>query len=500
MKKLVLLIFVFIALNVNAQYEHEVTGYVWPTDKKVLQKLEEWQDLKFGLLMHWGAYSQWGIVESWSICPEDYGWCERTKGSNPADYFTYKKEYENLKLSFNPVNFEPEKWAAAAKNAGMKYVVFTTKHHDGFCMFDSKYTDYKITSKETPFSVNKRANVTKEIFDAFRAEGLWAGAYFSKPDWHCENYWDPKFPPLDRNVNYDPAVYPEKWEKYVDFTHKQIMELMTDYGNIDILWLDGGWVAKKSPEEIKAYYKRQTESDSYGFPKTREVNQDIRMDELAAKAREKQPGLIVVDRAVQGPNQNYLTPENRVPDKQLPYPWESCIIAGGGWAWVPNPQFMTPKQAIHMLIDIVAKGGNLLYNIGPAPDGTWPAAAYNLLNEMGKWIDINGEAIYSTRAIAPFKTENICLTQKKDTKAVYAIYLDITDSSSQSDAISKKLPVSFTVKGVFAAKNAKLNLLGSHGNLKWENTTEGVKIFIPEKIRKDLPCDLAWTVKISAVQ
>jgi alpha-L-fucosidase len=442
--------------------------------------------------MHWGAYSQWGIVESWSICPEDYGWCERTKGSNPNDYFIYKKEYENLKLSFNPVNFEPEKWAAAAKNAGMKYVVFTTKHHDGFCMFDSKYTDYKITSKETPFSVNPRANVTKEIFNAFRAEGLWAGAYFSKPDWHCENYWDPKFPPLDRNVNYDPAVYPEKWEKYVDFTHKQIMELMTDYGKIDILWLDGGWVAKKSPEEIKDYYKRQAESDSYRFPKTREVNQDIRMDELAAKAREKQPGLIVVDRAVQGPNQNYLTPENRVPETQLPYPWESCIIAGGGWAWVPNPQFMTPKQAIHMLIDIVAKGGNLLYNIGPAPDGSWPQAAYNLLNEMGKWIKVNGEAIYSTRAISPYKTGNICLTQKKDTKAVYAIYLEQNEGTG--------LPESFVVKGVMAAKNSKLNLLGSAGNLKWENTDQGVKIFIPEKIRKNLPCNLAWAVKISAVQ
>ena len=492
MKKLMLIFPVFLALLVNAQLEHEITDYEWPTDQAVLDKLEDWQDLKFGLLMHWGAYSQWGIVESWSICPEDYGWCERKKGSNPDDYFTYKKEYENLKLSFNPTGFNPEDWAKAAADAGMKYLVFTTKHHDGFCMFDSKYTDYKITSPESPFSTNPKANIAKEVFDAFRNEGLWAGAYFSKPDWNSPYYWDPKFPPMDRNVNYDPAVYPEKWEKFVQFTQNQIMELMSDYGKIDILWLDGGWVSKKSPEQIKNYYTHVAENATSGFPISRAVNQDIRMDEIAAKAREKQPGLIVVDRAVKGPNQNYLTPENKVPETQLPYPWESCIIAGGGWSWVPDAVFMTPKQAIHMLIDIVAKGGNLLYNIAPGPDGRWPEGAYKLLAAMGDWIDVNGEAIYSTRAIAPYKTDNICLSQQKDTKAVYALYLEEEDGSG--------LPESFTVKGIKAAKNAQLTLLGAKGNLKWQNTDEGVKVTIPSSIRKNLPCDLAWAVKISAVE
>jgi len=234
-KRLTLLLLLF-SLGVQAQLEHEMTPYTWPADEKVLQKLEEWQDLKFGLLMHWGAYSQWGIVESWSICPEDYGWCERKKGSDPGNYFTYKKEYENLQLTFNPVGFEPERWANAARNAGMKYVVFTTKHHDGFSMFDSRYTSYKVTDPACPFHVNPRANIALEVFNAFRAKGLWAGAYFSKPDWHSEYYWDPVFPPLDRNVNYDPETYPEKWEKFVEFTHNQILELMTDYGKIDILW------------------------------------------------------------------------------------------------------------------------------------------------------------------------------------------------------------------------------------------------------------------------
>jgi len=492
MKNLLLLLILSCVLTSRGEYAHGVTPYVWPKDPQVLNKLEQWQDMKFGLLMHWGAYSQWGVVESWSICPEDYDWCERKKGSNPQDYVAYKKEYEALKLSFNPVGFNPDQWAKAAKNAGMKYVVFTTKHHDGFCMFDSKYTDYKITDKACPFSKNPRANVTKEIFNAFRGEGLWAGAYFSKPDWHNGNYWNPYFPAFDRNVNYDPALYPEKWEQFVDFTHNQIMELMTDYGDVDILWLDGGWVSKKAEADIKEAYPSKIEKTTTGFIKNRIVNQDIRMDELVAKAREKQPGLIVVDRAVYGPHQNYLTPENRVPEQTLPYPWESCIIAGGGWSWEPNATFMTPKKAIHMLVDIVAKGGNLLYNIAPGPDGRWPDGAFELLNAMGEWIAINGEAIYSTRAIEPYKTENICLTRKKDSKAVYAIYLEQEDGSG--------LPESFEIKGILAAKGARLSLLGTTASLKWNNTKDGLTVFIPEECRRNLPCDLAWTVKISAVE
>lgn len=480
-----------VALQASAQLEHEVTGYVWPADQKVLQKLDEWQDLKFGLLMHWGAYSQWGIVESWSICPEDYGWCERKKGSAPNDYFTYKKEYENLKLSFNPVGFEPERWAEAAARVGMKYVVFTTKHHDGFCMFDSRYTDYKITDPACPFHVNPRANVTKEIFNAFRAKGLWAGAYFSKPDWHSEFYWDPYFPPLDRNVNYDPELYPEKWEQFVQFTHNQIMELMSDYGKIDILWLDGGWVSRKSGEQVKNSYTHRSEGVSSGFLKNRTVNQDIRMDELAAKAREKQPGLIVVDRAVEGPNQNYLTPENTVPQTMLPYPWESCIIAGGGWSWVPDACFMTPRQAIHLLVDIVAKGGNLLYNIAPGPDGKWPEGAFTLLEAMGKWIDVNGEAIYATRATAPYKSGNICFTRQKNSTTTYAIYLPAEGEG--------RLPAEIIIDGKTPAPNARLQLLGAPGNLKWVKTASGCKVLIPKNLQDNPPCREAWTIRISAV-
>src|SRR5881394_2717942 len=169
--------------------------YVPETDPLVIKKLDHWQDLKFGLLMHWGAYSQWGIVESWSICSEDVDWCRRPAGVSYVDYI---KQYEQLPATFNPTMFDPDTWARAAKDAGMKYVVFTTKHHDGFSMFDTKQTDYRVTSPKTPFSSNPHADVTRAIFDAFRAQGFMIGAYFSKPDWHSTDYWWPYFATPDR--------------------------------------------------------------------------------------------------------------------------------------------------------------------------------------------------------------------------------------------------------------------------------------------------------------
>ncbi len=132
------------------------TPYIPPTDPLVKEKLAQWQDLKFGLLMHWGPYSQWGVVESWSICPEDEGWCAR-KPEHGATYNEYVKNYEALQTTFNPVKFNPDKWAKAAKDAGMKYMVFTTKHHDGFCMFDTKLTDYRVTDAEVPLPRSTRA-------------------------------------------------------------------------------------------------------------------------------------------------------------------------------------------------------------------------------------------------------------------------------------------------------------------------------------------------------
>jgi alpha-L-fucosidase len=467
--------------------QNEEERYVPETDPLVLKNLEHWQDLKFGLLMHWGPYSQWGVVESWSICSEDEGWCRRKL----PDYVEYKKEYEGLKKTFDPVNFDPSRWAKAARDAGMKYVVLTTKHHDGFCMFDSKYTDYKITSPDCPFHTNPGANVAKEVFDAFRKEGFLIGAYFSKPDWNSEYYWWPNFATPDRNVNYDPEQYPDRWNKFVEFTHNQITELMGDYGRIDILWLDGGWVAKKSQEEIQRAYLDLLSRSRSGFIKSRTVNQDIRMDELAAKCRQKQPGLIVVDRAVYGKNQNYLTPENRVPDKALPYPWESCITSGGGWSFTPNAKYMSARQAVHLLVDIVSKGGNLLLNIAPGPDGTWQPGAYDLLKEIGAWIQVNSEAVYGSRPIAPYKEGNVCMTRQNNAN-VFFLYL----AGENESAIPREIRVS----SHRPAEGAQVTVLGSNSNLPWKADGSGFVVTIPNDLRVHPPCRYAWTIKVSSVR
>jgi alpha-L-fucosidase len=467
--------------------------YVPETNPLVLKKLDKWQDIKFGLLMHWGPYSQWSIVESWSICPEDYGWCERKEGSNPGNYNQYVVEYEGLKKTFNPVKFNPEDWADAAKKAGMRYMIFTTKHHDGFSMFDSKYTDYKVTDPECAFSSNPRANITKEIFEAFRAKDMWVGAYFSKPDWHHDSYWDPYWPAFDRNVNYDPALYPEKWETFVQFTHNQLLELATDYGDIDIVWLDGGWVKKRDQHNIDENYAEKFAENkaANGFLKHRIVSQDIRMDELVEKLREKQPDLIVVDRAVHGKNQNYLTPENRVPEKELPYPWESCIISGGGWAYTHDAVYMSGHKGVQMLVDIVAKGGNLLLNIAPTPDGEWQEGAYRLLKDFENWMSINSEGIYNSVPLKPYKEDKICMTQQENGNA-YFFYM--------TDEGETNMPATITVKVHQPDEGETVMLLGYDQPLIWSKNNEGFTVNIPKKLRENPPSQFVWTLKVSKLK
>lgn len=452
----------------------------YPDPNPAIQKrLEEWQDLKFGLLMHWGPYSQWG-VESWLICPEDLSWSSGARNDSIAtNYFDYVKAYENLKTTFNPVRFNPERWAAAAKEAGMKYLVFTTKHHDGFCMFDTKYTDYKITDKLCPFSANPRSNVVKEVFDAFRKQNFWVGAYFSKPDWHSDDFWWKRFPPVDRNPNYSIKKHPDKWQKFVDFTHNQINELMTNYGKVDILWLDGSWVRKKPDADVKYELTEEYE----GSVVTRNPqSQDLDIPRLVKEVRAKQPQVLVVDRGVKGEAQNYLTPEQTIPETGLPYPWETCMTMGEHWSYNSGDKYKSTNEIIKNLVDVVSKDGNYLLNVAPRPDGELDSVAYQRLHEIGAWIKTNGEAIYGTRMYKVFgEGKDIRFTQSKDGRTQYVFLFNFPKDKVVLTELS-------------FSKNPKVQLLGSTETITWKHGDRGIEINIPLAAKS--ASNHVWVLKV----
>lgn len=417
MKKILLPLLFACALGTTVQAQKDPVAIVYPrnyaeeaadeTNPLILERLDEWQDLKFGFMAHWGMYSQWGVVESWSICNEP--WITR----NGANYMEYVMSYRNLNRTFNPTRFDAKRWAKAASEAGMKYMVFTTKHHDGFCMFDSKYTDYTIADKSCPYSRHAPHDVTAELVEAFRAKGMWTGLYFSKPDWHCPDYWAPEWAFPDRNVNYDPTDYPERWEAYCQFTYNQIYELTHNYGYIDILWLDGGWVR---PEW-------SINDETRPWLGCKGYVQDVNMPRIAKMARENNPNLLIVDRSVGGKYENYHTPEQQVPDHYLDYPWETCMTMGDAWSYMKDDNYKTTNYLIHTLCDVVAKGGNFLLNVGPDQYGAIPDTALLRMRQIGQWLKVNSIGIYNTRPIAPYVSSKWRFTRSKDNQTVYAIYL-----------------------------------------------------------------------------
>ena len=370
-------------------HSYQPENYIPPSDLQVQQRLETFRDRKLGLMIHFGLYSQLGIIESWPLVDAEASWsrCQ----VDWTDGESFKREYLGLIKSFNPLRLQPEVWAETTRRNGFKYLVFTTKHHDGFCLFDSKHSNFKVTSPACPYSTHAQPDIVRAVFDAFRAKGLGISCYFSKPDWHHVDYWE-NFGlgyQTDRMPSYDVEEQPERWARYRQFVRNQILELMSGYGQIDCLWLDGGQVQRR-----------------YGL--------DIGIEDIVAEARKLQPGLIAVDRAVGNTCEDVITPEQTVPPVPLSMPWESCITMGGGFSYRYDDTFKSPRELVHLLIDVVAKGGNLALNVAPGPDGRLPTPAVERMDAMGEWLKGNGEAIYATRVLAPYRVGDWAFTQDKE--------------------------------------------------------------------------------------
>lgn len=374
--------------------------YVPPKEKAVQEHLDWFMGLKLGLMMHWAPGCQLGTLESWPLSDGDGSWSQADV--DWTDIETFKQQYIDANKTFNPVRFRPDRWAELAEECGFKYLLFTTKHHDGFCMFDTQTTDYKITDPSCPFHTSPYADITRSLYDEFRKRGMAISVYFSKPDWHSDDYWHRAFGTAPtRNVNYSIEEHPEMWERFVSYTHRQIEELGTRYGKIDCLWLDGGWV----------------NPDNQG--------QDIRLGEIVNKLRSgPQPHLIVCDRTVGGEFENIVTPEKEIPERPMNIPWETCTTVGERFSFHYTDHFKTGRQLVHLLLNVVSRGGNLALNVAPQPDGALPAGAVASLRDLGRWMRIHGEGIYNTTIAEPYFIRNIRYTAKGDTRYIFYLYED----------------------------------------------------------------------------
>lgn len=365
---------------------------IWnETEAQKSERMAWWRNDRFGMFIHWGLYA----------LPARHEWVKSRERMTNEEY---RKYFDN----FNPDLYNPHEWARNARAAGMKYAVITSKHHEGFCLFDSKFTDYKASN--TPYG----KDILKEWVDAFRSEGLKIGFYYSLIDWHHPDYTIDRYHPLrpDTEVEYMELNRGRDKNKYRDYIKNQVRELLTNYGKIDILWLDFSFPGEHG--------KGRDDWDSFN---------------LLKMVRQLQPGIIVNDRLdlkdVEG-GWDFTTPEQvKVPAwptyQGNKIPWETCQTFSGSWGYYRDEYtWKSPEQLIELLIESVSKGGNLLLNVGPTGRGTFDARAQQSLKSMGEWMKVNNRSIYGCTQ-APDKyavPDNCLLTYNSDTHRLYVHILD----------------------------------------------------------------------------
>ncbi|MHC5374867.1 alpha-L-fucosidase [Enterococcus sp. LJL120] len=358
----------------------------------IRKKLAWFQDQKVGVIFHWGLYSEAGVVESWQLSKAD-DWARKKPWRK--DLKTLREDYWGLNQVFNPINFDPQDWAGKCRAAGFRYVLFTTKHHDGFNMYDTQESEYKITANSSPFYQNENADIFGAVMESFQKAGIATGAYYSKADWHCPFYWVPGEVAAGRQASYSPKENPAMWHRFETFVGHQLQEICTNYGPIEILWLDAGWV--NSGQE------------------------QLNMKKIVGELRKRQPDMLVVDRTIGGEFENYVTPERKIPEVAPLKAWESNIPFAKNWGYVPNDVYKPFSEILETLLKIVSLGGNVIFGVGPKPDGTLPKQAEILMDKLGSFLNNYGEGIYGTRAVPNLVVEGWYFTKKA--QAIYAFSL-----------------------------------------------------------------------------
>ncbi len=366
------------------------------------------RNARFGMFIHWGLYSI-TAKDMWYYSKEEVP----------------REKYEKLFNRFNPIDYNPSQWAELARDAGMKYAVITTKHHDGFCLFDSKLTDFKITN--TPYG----KDLIKPWIEAFRNVGLKVGFYYSLLDWHHQHYTIDSLHP-QRNDE-EAKSGKREWSQYVSYLHGQLRELLTNYGKIDILWSDFSYEGKGAKE--------------------------WESEEIIRMTREINPEILINNRL--GLPEDFTTPEQYIPedvikDGDKTRMWESCMTIGQSWGYYrQDPENKSTTQLIRMLVDTVSKDGNLLLNVGPTPRGRIQDEFVTNLQEIGQWMSKNGESIYGAGISKFIPPTDARYTQKQE-----MLYLHLFHCQQGWLALPE-----------LAGKVKYATLLGDGTNLKIEDYT-----------------------------
>ncbi len=343
--------------------------------------LARWQEMRFGLFIHWGPVSLRGTEIGWS------------RGAKvPA------AEYDQLYRQFNPERFDAREWVSLAKDAGMRYVIITSKHHDGFCIWDSALTDYDILS--TPF----KRDILRELSDACREAGLAFSTYHSILDWYQPDY---NTNGAQGGPGYAlPDGQKPDMERYVAYMKGQLREIVTKYGPLQIMWFDGEW---EDPWNAERGW------DLYRF--CRELDPKMLVNNRVGKGRQGMEG---VTKAGFAPG-DYDTPEQEVGAFNLDRPWETCMTICTQWAWKPDDRLKSLKEVVDILVQTAGGGGNLLLNVGPMPDGRIEPRQAERLRELGAWLAKNGDSIYGTTG-GPLRPEKWgCSTSRGDTVYVHVL-------------------------------------------------------------------------------